>query len=100
MAGRIVWTVQAQYDRIQILSYWKERNKSTEYSRKLDRLFRESVRFIKKYPLIGKPTDLQNVRLKIVRNYLIVYEIKKETIIILRIWDSRRNPGKLKEIKY
>ncbi len=99
MAGRVVWTVQAQQDRIQILSYWKERNKSKKYSVKLDGLFRKSIRLISKYPLIGKPTNTPGVRLKVIRDYLIVYEIKKDVVVILRIWNSRRNPKELKEVK-
>lgn len=35
MAGKIVWSPQAQADRRQILAYWLERNKSPVYSRKL-----------------------------------------------------------------
>ncbi|WP_454244582.1 hypothetical protein [Psychroflexus sp. MBR-150] len=34
--------------------------------------------------------------MKIVRDYLIIYEIKKENIFILSIWNSRQNPEKLK----
>jgi toxin YoeB len=95
MVRRIVWVLQAQKDRIQILSYWKNRNKSITFSRKLERLFRESLDIVCKYPFIGKPTDIPNVRIKIVVKYLLIYEITDNEIIVLRIWDSRRNPVEL-----
>lgn len=96
MVRRIVWVLKAQKDRIQILSYWNNRNKSNTFSRKLDRIFRESLDIICKYPFIGKPTDKPNVRIKIVLDYLLIYEITENEIIVLRVWDSRRNPGELK----
>ncbi|WP_370591075.1 type II toxin-antitoxin system RelE/ParE family toxin [Salegentibacter sp. BLCTC] len=43
---------------------------------------------------MGKPTDSKNVRIKVVRDYLLIYEIKKNQIFILTIWDSRQNPKK------
>jgi len=100
MAKRVVWVVRAQNDRIEILAYWRNRSKSNKYSKIPDGLFRNSVRLISKYPLIGKSTNRRNVRLKIVKNYFIVYEIRKDVIIILRIWDSRRNPKELKEANF
>jgi toxin YoeB len=45
---------------------------------------------------LGRKTDEENVRVKIVRNYLIFYEITETKIIILTIWDNRRNPENLK----
>jgi len=47
-------------------------------------------------PEIGRKTDIPNVRIKIVRDYLIFYEVQNESILILSFWDSRQNPEKLK----
>lgn len=98
MAKQIIWSLRAQNDRKKILEYWTKRNKSKEYSRKLNGLFKEAIRLISDYSEIGKPTDNKNGRIKIVRNYLIIYEIKNEQILILTIWDSRQRPQKLKII--
>jgi len=92
---RIVWTLKAQSDRRNILAYWKARNKSVAYSKKLDTLIRESLNLIRKYPCIGKPTNRKNIRIKIVRDYFLIYEITNNEIVILRIWDSRQNPKEL-----
>lgn len=92
MVRSVIWVNEAQNDRIEILKYWIERNKSKTYSKKLNQLFKESLNRISKYPFIGKLTDLENVRIKIVRDYVIYYKITLNEIIVLRIWDSRQNP--------
>jgi toxin YoeB len=92
---RIVWTLKAQSDRRKILAYWKARNKSVVNSKKLDQLIRESLNLIQKYPCIGKPTNRKNIRIKVVRDYFLIYEITNNEIVILRIRDSRQNPKEL-----
>jgi len=64
----------------------------------LDRLFISAVELLAEHPEIGKPTSQSGVRIKIVRDYLIIYRIKLQRIEILSIWDSRQNPEKLKKI--
>ena len=97
MVKRIIWSKRAQNDRLEIFKYWINRNKSKKYSEKLNTLFKEAVKLISDYPKIGKLSDDKNVRLKIVRDYFIVYEMDNENqLIILAIWDVRQNPKKLK----
>lgn len=99
MVKQIIWSIRAQSDRKHILNYWNKRNKSKLYSRKLNGLFKEAVKLIAHYPEIGKLTDNQNARIKIVKNYLIIYEVdEKDRLLILTIWNSRQNPKKLKRI--
>ena len=74
MVKQVVWSLRAQEDRKDILDYWRQRNKSNTYSKKLNQLFKESVKIIIDFPQIGKLTDDTNTRIKIVRNYLIIYE--------------------------
>lgn len=95
MVRKIEWGRLAQKDRLQILHYWEKRNKSKTYSSKLDRLFKHDLKTVCRYPFIGKPTNKPNIRIKIVRDYLLVYEINTEKIVVLRVWDTRRNPMKL-----
>jgi addiction module RelE/StbE family toxin len=98
MAKQVIWSLRAQDDRKKILAYWIDRNKSNQYSKKLNQLFKEAVKLIKTYPQIGKRTDDLTARIKIVRDYLIVYEETETQIHILTIWDSRQNPEKLTKI--
>jgi toxin YoeB len=80
MARRIIWSKRAQHDRKEILAYWNKRNKSNSYGKKLNELFKEAVKLIAVYPEIGKPTDDKNAKIKIVRDYLLIYEISKKSI--------------------
>jgi addiction module RelE/StbE family toxin len=97
MVKQVVWSLRAQQERKEILDYWRRRNKSNTYSKKLDLLFRESVRIVKDFPQVGKTADEKNTRIKIVKDYLLIYEETETQILILTIWDSRRDPDKLKE---
>ena len=98
MAKQVIWSLSAQNDKKEILDYWKQRNKSNTYSKKLNELFKESIKIILDFPQIGKVTDDTKARIKIVRDYLIIYEETETQILILTIWDSRQDSDKLKKI--
>ena len=88
----IRWSLKAVHDKIDILDYWINRSQSKTYSQKLDQLIDQATKEITRYPESGKVTDFKNVRIKIVRHYLIFYRIQEKHIEVVRIWDSRRNP--------
>ena len=92
MAKKIIWTQKAQLERTVILAYWIERNKSKTYSIKLNKLFIETLRILAKQPSLGRKTDVNNVRVKVVRDYLLFYETSETELIVLSVWDGRRNP--------
>jgi len=92
MARRIIWTERAQKERIEILAFWKKHNQSGTYSQKLNELIKKSLKIISKYPMIGKPTQIKSVRVKVLSNYMIIYETTPSEIIVLSVWDSRQKP--------
>ncbi len=96
MAYQIVWTEKANKERKHILEFWMENNKSKIYSLKLDKLFIATIRDISKKTNIGRKTEFENLRVKIVREYLIFYEKKNKEIVILSVWDERREKKNLK----
>jgi len=98
MAKQVVWSLRAQTDRKEILNFWILKNKSNTYSKKLNELFKESIRIIADFPQIGKCTNDANTRVKIVKDYLIIYEETLDQILILTIWDSRQDPNRLEKI--
>lgn len=98
MAKQIIWSLRAQKDRTKILKYWLNRNKSNDYSTKLNELFKEAAKLIAIYPKLGRPTDQPNVRLKVVRDNILFYEEINNQIFILTIWDSRQSPEKLEKL--
>lgn len=99
MARQVIWSRRAQNDKKEILDYWRRRNKSNTYSKKLNELFKESIQIIVDFPQIGKTTVESDTRIKIVRDYLIIYEETEMRILILTIWDSRQDPDKLKKLR-
>ncbi|MEP6556570.1 MAG: type II toxin-antitoxin system RelE/ParE family toxin [Ferruginibacter sp.] len=98
MARQIIWSLRAQKDKGEIFKYWSQRNKSNRYSKKLNQLFKEAVQLLREYPYIGRSTDDDSVRIKIVKEYLLIYEFTETSINILSIWDGRQDPSKLDNI--
>lgn len=94
---KINWTRQALIDRIEILDYWVNRNKNKKYSNKLNSLIISAVELISKQPEIGRKIVNSNTRVKIVRNYYIIYDFNDLEVDILIIWDTRQNPNKLEQ---
>lgn len=98
MAKTVIWSRRALDDRKQILAYWRSRNKSNNYSKKLNQPFKEAVKIIAEFPQIGTVTSDKTIRVKIVKDYLIIYEEESTNLYILTIWDSRQNPDTLRKI--
>jgi len=95
MVKQIIWSVTAQKNRRDIFTYWNNHNKSRSYSKKLNTLFKETLILLSKYPLLGKAVEDSDLRMKILRDYLIIYEIDDKHLYILTIWNSRQNPDSL-----
>ena len=89
---KIEWLAEAKLDLKDILDFYIERNGSAVYSKKLSSRFTNSIQLLAKNPLIGIKTGFDNVRSLIKDDYQIIYEIFDISILILIIWDCRRNP--------
>lgn len=50
---KVVWSVEARSDLIDILDYYIKRNKSNLYSIKLNAKINESIKFLSKNPFLG-----------------------------------------------
>lgn len=88
----IVWTKFARESRTSIFSYWNKRNKSKDYSKKLNVLFQESLEQLLTFPESSIKFKNQNIRLKISSHFEIIYSVSDTHIFILDIWDTRQNP--------
>ena len=92
MAKKIEWSETAIKDRFNIYVFWEEKNKSSEYSEKLEKLFNEAARLISEFPELGTATDIVGLRVKVVKGFKLFYHNSPDSIQIIRIWDSRRDP--------
>lgn len=98
MAKQVIWSKLAHQDRQEILAFWINYTKSYAYSKRLNQLFENTADLISKHPKIGKKTEVQDVRIKIVKDYYFTYREKETKIEILTIWDSRQDPKNFNRI--
>lgn len=91
MARQVIWTISAQNERREILAYSIKRNQSKTFSIKLNKLITTALKDVSKSPFIGRKTEIPDVRVKTVREYLIFYQISAKAIFVLSVWDGRRD---------
>ena len=92
MVEKVIWSSQAKNELFDILDYWKNRNKSVGYSQKLYQLIQNQIDLIKLFPNIGRKTSFENVRVKVIKDYMLFYEIREVNLYILTIKSSKQNP--------
>ncbi|GJN61293.1 MULTISPECIES: type II toxin-antitoxin system RelE/ParE family toxin [Elizabethkingia] len=86
---------KANIERRDILEYWIDRNKSKKFSIKLNKLIVGTIKQIAENPGIGRKTNLENIRVKIIRDYLLFYEFDESYLKVLTLWDGRRDENSL-----
>lgn len=91
----IFWTQTAKLQRNHIFDYWNNRNKSKNYSKKLNLAIRERIELLKFHPEMGKSSDFGETRATTMGHYSILYKIDRPRIIITGFWDNRQDPKKL-----
>jgi len=98
MSKPVKWSAWANRDLERIAFYWTMHNRSDSYSKRLIDEANSAAGFIGAQPYIGKLTSHEGVRIKIVAgHFLVIYSIRPHHILILRFWDTRQNPRKLKK---
>lgn len=93
---KVEWSAQARLDLFDILDFYIRRNGSADYSKKLNSLVKKSIETISRNPVIGTQTDYNSVRALITGDYQIIYEVFEQLILIIMIWDCRRDPDDLR----
>jgi plasmid stabilization system protein ParE len=92
MARQIVWSANAQAERLAILKYWSDRNGFTRYSEKLDGMLRTALRVIATNPRLGRPTNDPEVRVKIIGDHMLFYSYTATEVHVLSVWHQKRDP--------
>ena len=93
---KIVWSPTALEEKFDILDFWILNNQSITFSVKLDQEIEAAVDFLAEHPNTGRLLE-DKIRLTLVREYQIFYEVTEMEILILSFWDGRQDPEKLKE---
>ena len=89
---KIVWSKEARSDLYDILDFYIKRNKTATYSKKLNAKINKSILLLSQNPSLGTITDFDSVRAHVTGDYQIIYEIFNQLILIIMVWDCRRNP--------
>jgi toxin YoeB len=95
VAKRIKWSTHAIADRISILDYWYQRIGNKKYSKKLDQSLKEIIQKLANHPKLGRQLDQREERFFVKDSYQIFYIETSDSIELLHIWDSRRDPDDL-----
>lgn len=88
----IVWTSRASEELNDILEFYINRNKSTSYAEQLLDLIDKNLLLVQKFPEIGRITEDQRSRILVIKEFLLIYEISDNKIVILSFWDGKQNP--------
>jgi len=93
---KIDWSAEARLDLKDILDFYLKQNRTATYSVHLNSEIIKSINLISNNPLICIDTDYDSVKTFIKGDYEIIYEIIEQSVLIIMIWDCRRDPeGKI-----
>lgn len=94
---KIIWQPSAKNQLANTLEYFSARNGNNNYSKKLLKSVKDTISNLAKFPNLGKPTEIVNVRELIHLDYSIFYLIDTDKIDIVLFWDNRRSPKLLEK---
>lgn len=97
MVKGLVWSKRSLEDKNQIFNYWNKHTGNKEYSRKLEKMFSSSAQTLIDFPFRGRKVSKSNIRFIVKGDYKIFYKLipDRKLVLIVHIWDSRRDPDDL-----
>ena len=84
--------MEARLDLLDILDFYSQRNGNVVYSKKLFSKINKSTELVVRNPFIGLQTNIESVRALVTGDYQLIYEIIDTLILIVMVWDCKRNP--------
>ncbi len=93
---KVIWSNPAKTDLKEIYNFYKDKKLSPQTANNIRKdILQASAAII--FSRQNQRDEINpNYRRIIVRNYKLIYKIQKENILILRIFDTRQDPGRLK----
>lgn len=94
----IIWSLQAQIDFIESIDFiqalWNE-----QIAQRFIEAVQNKINLVERFPLIGSEVKLpKRCRKLFIKPYhILVYRVSPEKIEIVRLFDGRQNPWKLKD---
>jgi len=96
--SKVIWTSFAKADFQETLDFYSKRNQNKIYSKKLLQRVRVLIQLLVRQPQLGAATEFEAVRAIGTSPFRIYYKVEEKRLVILLVWDARRNPEDLKEI--
>lgn len=96
MALEVYWASSSSNQLTSILKYWNDKIGSTDFSNKLYSQIKRRLTLVGVIPQMGRKTHKAGIYVTYVKDYSIYYKIA-EAIIVVAIFDSRRDPGLIEE---
>ncbi len=98
MVGRkpVTWSVRAREELNTILRFYRERNGNSAYGTKIQNRIDLLVLYVSRNEEYGQATDRPDIRSVVLKPFELIYKITENKIIIVSIWDARRDPDSLK----
>jgi plasmid stabilization system protein ParE len=78
-----------------VLEYWKNRNRSSDYSLKLLDAVEANLDGVAKNPERCPQSVFQETRVSSLGHYSIFYKVERKEIVVISFWDNRQDPKKL-----
>ncbi len=94
MPNSVVWTQKALHDYRSTVKYWDQRNKNTAYTKRLNRLIYSRVQTALRYPFAFQLVGPE-LRQLVVENFIILYAVQNQKLIVVHFRDSRMRPLQL-----
>jgi toxin YoeB len=95
----LIWSDPAKADLAAILDFYYRRNGNSEYSNKLIRDFHERLSDVIDGPYSGQRWKKSRFRFLIVYPFQLFYYVTKTEVVVVAVWDARRDPKTLKLIR-
>jgi toxin YoeB len=92
---KVVWTRKAEIQLFSVMDYYAERNQSDCYSLKLELEINDALENLDFSVSLPKKVFNQPLYYIVYNHIRAFFEIETNTIIVILIWDERRNPANL-----
>ncbi len=96
---QLVWTPRSKQQLNVILSYYTNHNGSNLYSQQLHSIIQRKLQLCQSQPFMGKKINNEHVRALFIAHLHLFYQVSKQYLLILDIWDGRQNPESIKYYK-
>lgn len=95
---QIVWSAHAEKEFALILEYYTIRNGNSKYSLKLVHEVGKLITLLPKNNYLGKLSDNGFTRVLVKKEFLILYEIYQNAIVIVSFFDGRQDSSKRMDV--